>query len=51
MRLYSNNATSDYRIQGVNTRFLCTGVVGLKVAPPLIQEKNSKSQVLSQTEE
>ena len=48
MRLYSNNATSDYNIQRINTHFLCNGVVGLKLAPPLIQEKNNNIKVLIQ---
>ena len=39
MRLFLANATSDKKIRLIISRALCMGVVGLKLAPPLIQKK------------
>ena len=36
---------------GANSHFLCMGVVGSKLAPPLIHEKNGKTAYFIQTEE
>ena len=50
MRFYSNNATSEYRVQCVNMRFLCTGVVGLKLAMPSQTEEYLGYPAQSQAE-
>ncbi len=41
MRLFLVNATSDKTIRRIISRFLCMGVVGSKLAPPLIQKKTA----------
>ena len=45
MQFYLVNATTDLIIQRINMRFLCTEVVGLKLAPPLSKEKTVKLRI------
>ncbi len=40
MRSFSENAPSDLTIQRMNTRFICTEVVGQKLTQPFIRTKN-----------
>jgi hypothetical protein len=40
MRSFSKNAPSDYTIQRMNKRFLCTEVVGRKLTQPFFRTKN-----------